>query len=243
MNNLHVQNDIVQDVTHDGIVVINPSGGSAVTSGALIAHNLVHDFQAYGIALDYNAYGDITNNTVAAPDNAFAGIFVYDFTASGATAATMTVNVSSNTVTVGPNAFGGIWANLFHPSTTASLNISGNTINGSADVVAGDPVFGIYLTSLNSNGVTVAMNDNTIGSSGGALWGGISVWNAPGANISIAGGSIANATYGINLDNHDLNFGNATGTMTLNVGNVALSNDYIGIWAGATSGVTGGAKP
>ena len=42
-------------------------------------------------------------------------------------------------MTASENAYGGIWANLFHPSTTATLNINDNTVDGAADVADGYP--------------------------------------------------------------------------------------------------------
>ena len=235
VNNLTVKYNIVQNVDHDGIAVLNPSDASLVSSGAMIADNLVRDFTDYGVLLAYNAYGAVQANTIVVPDNAEAPIWIYDFTRSGSTVDVQTVNVTGNDVTVAENGYGGIWANLFHPSTAATLNVSGNTIGGAADVADGYPVFGIYLTSLDSSAVSVALNDNAIGSSGGTLAAGIAVWNAPAAAVSVGGGSIANVTVGIDLDDADVNFGGAAGTTTLSVTDVAIS--------GATTGIRVGAVP
>ena len=173
VNNLTVQYNIVQNVDHNGIAVLNPTNGSGnpttVTSGAMVADNLVQNFLDYGAVLAYNAYGTLQDNTIAAPDYAEAPIWIYDFTQSGAGAANQTVNVTNNTVTVSKDGLGGIWANLFHPSGTGVLNINGNTVNGASDMAADYPVFGIYLTTLDASGVSVAMSGNTVGSSGGML--------------------------------------------------------------------------
>ena len=88
-----------------------------------------------------------------ASDGAYAGISVYDFTQAGST-----LTIKKNNVTIAQDGFGGIWVNVFNPSTAATLDINDNTVNGADDVLdntdgLGDPypVFGIYLTTLNSN--------------------------------------------------------------------------------------------
>jgi parallel beta-helix repeat protein len=247
VDNLIIRNNIVQNVAHEAIAVINPSDGSAVTSGAMIADNVLANFQRYGVQFAYNAYGTITGNTIAVPDTADdadyspVGISVYDFTSNGLTAAAQTVHVTLNDVTVGKNAWAGIWANGIYPST-ATLDISDNTVNGAADVADGVyTVFGVYLTSL-SNGVDAVLSDNIIGSSGGPLAGGIVVWSAATTNpVSISGGSITNATVGIDLDNADVNFGGTTASTTLNVSDVAISGGTVGIHVGAVPSNTPGA--
>ena len=233
VNNLTAEYNIVQNVDHNGIAVLGPIDASGLSSGAMVANNLIQNFLDYGVVLGYNAYGAVQSNTIIAPDCAEAPIWIYDFTRSGATSASQTVNVSNNDLTVSMDGYAGIWANLIHPSGTATLNINGNTVNGAADVADDYPVFGIYLTSLDAGGTTVAMNDNVIGSTGESLAGGIAVWNAPGANVSVTGGSISNATVGIDLDNADVNFGGGTGTTTLNVSNVTISGGTVGVRVGA----------
>ena len=165
VNNLLIENNIVQNVDHDGIALINPSDGSAVTSGSTMTGNVVSNFLDYGILQAYNAYADITDNTVVMPDNAEAGVWVYDFTANGATAASQTVNVLHNTITAGHDDFGGIWANLDY-APTATLNITGNTVNAGTGVTGADGfTTGIYLTSL-QNGFDAVLSGNTVGALG-----------------------------------------------------------------------------
>ncbi len=140
-------------------------------------------------------------------------------------------------MTIAQDGFGGIWVNVFNPSTAATLDINDNTVNGADDVLdntdgLGDPypVFGIYLTTLNSN-VSATLNGNTVTSYSAEepLAAGIAVWSAPGATLSVSGGSIADAIVGIDLDNVDLNFGGSPGTTTLNVSDVAISGGTTGI--------------
>ncbi len=240
VNNLTAEYNIVQNVYHNGIAVLNPTSATVVSSGNVVKDNQVQNFLDYGVVLAYNAYGNLTGNTIVSPDNAEAPIWIYDFTRSGSTSAARTVNVTGNVVTVSKNGLGGIWANLFHPSAAATLNISGNTVNGAADVAAGNPVFGIYLTTLDSSSVTVTMSGDTVASSGGTLAAGIAVWETPGANVSASGGSIAGSTVGIDLDNVDPNFGGATGTTTLSVTGVSISGTTTGIRVGDVASTLSG---
>ncbi len=232
VNNLNAQYNIVQNVNW-GVLAYNPSDTSVPTSGAMIASNLVTNCVDAGVTIGHDAYGTVTGNTIVEPDGGNAGIWIYDFTRSGSTSATQTVTVSNNNVAVGAYNYAAIWANLFHPSTTATLAISGNTLNGASDVATGWPVFGIYVTSSDSSSVTIPISNNTIGQSAETLGAGIDVWNAPGAAVSVSGGSIANATVGIDLENVDVYFGNGDTTSTsLSVSNVSISGVTTGIRVG-----------
>ena len=195
----------------------------------------------YGVLLAYNAYGDVTYNTIYMPDLAEAGVWVYDFTSNGSSP--KTINVSHNNVTVGQDAFGGIWGNLLYPQS-AVLNIADNTVNAAAGVTGDDDyTYGIYLTSL-QNGMGANLTGNIIGSSGGELARGISLWNLPtSSTVAVSGGSIGHSLVGIEVDNIDENFGPATANTTVNVSGVDISGGNVGIvvgdplsWAGYLAG-------
>lgn len=182
VNTLTVEYNIVQNVDATGIAVVGPTDGSGVGSGAAVQNNVVQNFQFYGVQLAYNAYGSVSGNTVIAPDNADAGISVYNFTSTGLSG--NTVAVTGNNVTIAQNGWGGIWANVFAPPAAAALNISDNTVNGADDVdnpaapATGPwPVVGIYLTSMDSN-VTATLDGNAVTSYSLSepLAAGIDVW-------------------------------------------------------------------
>ncbi len=215
-------------------ILVKGSGASAD-----INDNSIQNFQNYGVQLAYNAYGTVTGNTIVAPDGGEAGVSIYDFTQGGST-----VNVTNNNVTIAQNGWAGIWANLFHPSTAATLNISDNHVYGANNVADNldsngnpYPVFGIYLTTLDSSSVIATLDGNTVTSYSPAepLAAGIGVWNAPGASISVGDDLssnhtyITNATVGIDLDNVNVNFGGSTGTTTLSVTNAVISGGSEGV--------------
>ena len=208
--------------------MIDPSDGSAVTSGDQITGNVIQTFVDYGVVLAYNAYGDVTSNTIIMPDNAEAGVWVYDFTANGVTPATSTINVSQNNITAGQDDFGGIWANLDY-APTATLNVTDNTVNAGTSVTGADGYTnGIYLSSI-QNGFSVNLTGNTVGSSGGQFATGISLWNLPTSNtVTVSNGSVGNSVVGIEVDNDDINFGPGAAT-TVGISGVSITGATTGI--------------
>ncbi len=229
VDNLLIENNIVQNVSHDGIGLINPSSGSAVTSGSVVTGNVISNFTNYGVLLAYNAYADVTYNTITMPDLAEAGVWVYDFTANGGTAAEQTINVAHNTITAGQDDFGGIWANLDY-APNATLYITENTVNAAAGVTGTSGYTnGIYLSSL-QNGFGAVLTDNTVGSTGGQFATGISLWNLPTTNtVSVSGGSVANSLVGIGLTNDDVNFGPTLASSTVAISGVSITGGDTGI--------------
>ena len=231
-NNVVVEYNVIQNFAQRGVELVNPSDTSPATSGDSVTQNVVRNFGQYGVLLAFNAYGDVTYNTIVAPDGATAGIMAQDFTTSGATTAAKTVDISHNNVTVGEDAYAGIWSNLLHPSAVTALNIAGNTVNGSADVGDDLPVVGIYVTSLDG-GMGANVTSNSVGTTGGQLGVGIGVWNSPTASgVSVSGGTIANSAIGIDLDGVDFNFGGANSDTTLNVNAVSITGGTTGIRVG-----------
>lgn len=228
VNNLTIEDNIVQNVNHNGIALINPSSGSSVSSGSLVTGNVVGNFLDYGVLLAYNAYADVTYNTITMPNLAEAGIWVYDFTANGGTAAEQTIHVAHNTVTAGQDDFGAIWANLDY-APTATLYITDNTVNAAAGVTGSSGYTnGIYLSSL-QNGFGAVLTNNTVGSSGGQFATGISLWNLPTTNtVTVSGGSVGNSLVGIEVDNDDINF--LTGASTaVSISGVSITGGDTGI--------------
>ncbi len=230
VSNLTIQNNIVQNVNHDGIALINAANGSAVSSGSVITGNVVSNFLDYGVVLAYNAYADVTYNTITMPDLAEAGVWVYDFTANGATAAEQTINVAHNTITAGQDDYGGIWANLDY-APNATLYITDNTVNAAAGVTGTDGYTnGIYLSSL-QNGFGAQLSGNSVGATGGQFATGISLWNLPTTNtVTVSGGSVGNSLIGIGLTNDDINFGLTPANTLVSISGVSISGGDTGIF-------------
>jgi hypothetical protein len=152
-NNVTVQFNVIQNFSQRGVELINgtASNTAPATTGNLITRNLIRNFGLDGIVLAFNAYADVTFNTVATNDYPTeAGIWVQDFLNTGTP---HTINIANNGVTVGQDNYGGIWINLAY---LAAVNINNNTVNAAATVVSGsDYNYGIYLTSLRP-GTTMA---------------------------------------------------------------------------------------
>ncbi len=234
-NSAVIKNNIIQNYADRGVELSNPTAVSAATSGSLITGNVVGNFGVVGVLLAYNAYSDVTSNTVSMAVGSEAGIWLQDFSSSGATPKTL--DWSHNTVTVCQDAFGGIWVNLFYASA-AAINIHDNTVNAAAGVTGTDDyTYGIYLSSLRG-GTTANLTNNIVGTSGGQLARGIVLWNLPtAAATTVSGGAISNALIGLSLSYDDENFGAAAGSSVANVSAATISGAGVGVLVeGANSG-------
>ncbi|MCE7926486.1 MAG: HYR domain-containing protein, partial [Haliscomenobacteraceae bacterium CHB4] len=229
LNNLSVQYNIIQNVTSRGVSLAN---NGPLSTGCVITENVIRKFGSdpvnggQGVILFTNAYADVTNNTVDVPTNNI-GLHLQNFYSNGS------MSWSGNNVTVGQDAIG-IHANLFY-APTATLTISGNTVNAASGVTGiSDYTWGINVWSVQV-GSTVAVTNNTVGSSGGEFGRGINLWNLPTTNtVAVSGGTVGNSVVGINLDNIDPYFGAGSAT-TANVTTTALTGNTIGIRARAES--------
>lgn len=231
-NNISISNNIIQNFSQRGIELVNPTDLSPATSGSVIDGNVIRNFGLDGILLAFNAYSDVTNNTIYMPDFSEAGIWLQDFTNNGASPLTM--DWSGNAVSVGQDAYAGIWANLFY-APSATLNITGNTVNANAGVTGTNGLTdGIFLSSI-QNGTDVTLTNNTVGSSGGQFATGIDLWNLPTAStVSVTGGSIANSVTGLSVENVNVNFGGAGSNTTVDVSNVTITGGTTGVLVSAS---------
>ncbi len=226
VNNLLVENNIIQNVAQRGIELSNDSTAS---TGNLITANYITNFGAdpvnggLGIILFTNAYADITNNTIVdtVGGGLAIGLQLQNFSSNG------TMTWSGNNITVAQDDIG-IVVNLFYAST-ATLNITSNTVNAATGVTATDGfTWGIYVLSVQV-GSTVSLSGNTVGSSGGAFARGIDLWNLPTSNtVSVSGGTVGKSSVGIELDSSDPYFGAGEAT-TVNISNVAITGGTTGV--------------
>ena len=232
-NNLAVSYNIMQNFSQRGVELIpgTASNTAPATSGNVITQNLVRNFGLDGIVMAFNAYADVTFNTVVTNDfPTEAGIWVQDFLNTGTP---HTMNIANNTVTVGQDNFGGIWVNLAY---LAAVNINDNTVNAAAGVTSGDDfTYGIYVTSLRP-GTTAQLNGNTVGASGGEFDRGIALWNigtSP-TTTTVKDGSVKRSVDGISLVYNDANFGAAGSSSTANVSGMTVSESQVGVVVDAT---------
>ena len=236
-NNLTVQYNVIQNFAQRGVELLNgtASNTAPATTGNVITHNLIRNFGLDGIVMAYNAYADITFNTVVTNDYPTeAGIWVQDFLDTGTP---HTMNITDNDVTVGQDNFGGIWVNLAY---LGAVNINNNTVNAAAGVTAGDDyTYGIYVTSLRP-GTTAQVNGNIVGASGGEFDRGIALWNVGTSptTTTVTGGTVGNSVDGVSLVDNDANFGLAGSNAAASMSGVAISGTTIGVLVDAT-GSTG----
>ncbi len=237
VNNLTVQYNVIQNFAQRGVELINgtASNTAPATSGNVITRNLVRNFGLDGIVMAFNAYADVTFNTVVTNDYPTeAGIWVQDFLNTGTP---HTMNITDNDVTVGQDNFGGIWVNLAY---LATVNVSNNTVNAAAAVTSGDDyTYGIYMTSLRS-GTTASLNSNIVGASGGQFDRGIALWNVGTSptTTTVTGGTVGHSDKGISLVDNDANFLLAGSNAAAKMSGVAIAGTTVGVLVDAT-GSTG----
>ena len=143
-NNLTVSYNVIQNFSQRGVELIpgTASNTAPATSGNVITQNLVRNFGLDGIVMAFNAYADVTFNTVVTNDYPTeAGIWVQDFLNTGTP---HTMNITNNNVTVGQDNFGGIWVNLAY---LAAVNINNNTVNAAAGVLPAGTTLPMAYTS------------------------------------------------------------------------------------------------
>ncbi len=231
-NNLTVAYNVIQNFSQRGVELINgtASNTAPATSGNLITRNLVRNFGLDAIVMAFNAYADVTFNTVVTNDYPTeAGIWVQDFLDTGTP---HTMNITDNNVTVGQDNFGGIWVNLAY---LAAVNIDNNTVNAAAGVVSGsDFTYGIYVTSLRP-GTTATVSGNTVGASGGQFDRGIALWNVGTSptTTTVKDGSVKNSVDGISLVDNDANFGPAGSSAAAKVSGMTVSGSQVGVMVDA----------
>jgi hypothetical protein len=209
INNLNLQFNILQNFGQRGISL----SGNAASTGNTITENVIRNFKDQGVLLLTNAYVNVSNNTVNVPADAI-GLHLQNFSQNGS------MTWSGNNVTVGAGGIG-IHANLFY-APTATLTISGNTVNAASGVLSASDTWGINVWSV-QEGSTVAVSANTIGSAGGDFSRGINLWNLPTTNtVTVSAGTVSRSKYGIYAANKDANFGDAT-TTTATLNGVSIS--------------------
>ena len=232
-NNLTVSYNIIQNFAQRGVELVNgtASNTAPATTGNTITQNLVRNFGLDGIVMAFNAYADVTFNTVVTNDYPTeAGIWVQDFLNTGTP---HTMNITDNDVTVGQDNFGGIWVNLAY---LAAVNINNNTVNAAAGVTRGsDFTYGIYVTSLRS-GTIAQVNGNTVGASGGEFDRGMALWNVGTSptTTTVKNGSVKNSVDGISLVYNDANFGPAGSSSAADVSGMTVSESQVGMVVDAT---------
>jgi hypothetical protein len=220
-SNTTVRYNVIQNFAQRGVELVNgtASNTAPATTSNLITQNRIRNFGLDGIVLAFNAYADITLNTIDTNDYPTeAGIWVQDFLNQGSP---YPINITNNNVTVGQDNFGGIWINLAYLPT---LNINNNTVNAAAGVTNGsDFTYGIYITSLRP-GSNASLNGNIVGSSGGTFDRGIALWNlGTGQTTTVTGGTVGHSFMGVSLHDNDPNFGLAGSNSAVNLSGVSIS--------------------
>ena len=231
-NGLSVKNSVLQNLL-GGVVLDGPfsTPQRAMVSDSRIQFITDDNDNGIGIGSFDNFYIDATGNalvltgrpfddgTPANSVNTSFGIWVQNNQNQGTGLAPGgAVQLSNNLITLGGNATGFFINNNFGNA----LAITGNAINAATGVVPdqfGRPRAIRVWSSIGNQ--TVTLNDNVIGATGGRLGVGYSLFNNGGTaaspNVTITGGSVANADIGVAFDSNvgfegGANYASVTGT-------------------------------
>ncbi|MBU3678814.1 MAG: T9SS type A sorting domain-containing protein [Candidatus Kapabacteria bacterium] len=231
-DNVIIRNNIVQNLARRGMTMNGASGSwSGRLSGVVVTANHVRRFVQRGISIAWNAYADVTYNTVSVDNTEANGIGFFEFTGdnSGGSA-----SISNNTVTVNANSGIGIYGNFFNlPSST--FTIANNTVNAGNSLTAADNAVAYSWISSYQNH-TATFTNNIAGSSGGTFARGFYFWNhGSTSTVSVNGGSVARSNNGVEYTGshpvwgqNDGNFG-TLGVISLT--NMSISATSVGVLA------------
>ncbi len=203
VNNLTVTNNIVRNLTGDGVVIFAPY--NSASTNHTVANNKFMDLGTYGSnTADYgglgvliynNAYTAITNNCM---DNVRIGVQTGNFHLAN-TGASSYQAISNNTITNARTI--GIWHNLAY-SNASAITVSNNSVSGVGN--ANETYCeGIFISSLS---VPSSYTNNIISiNAPGEITDGYDVWNVDGGTsaAAISGGSVSGAKYGVWVNNFD----------------------------------------
>lgn len=193
---LTVVNNIVRNQGSFGFV--SWFGDSTISSGNVIANNLFENInngegEGRAIAPLWNYYADITDNVVT---DSVIGIY---FENAHNSDTTDTVTWSGNDIST---SRAGIWYNLTYGSASP-IHIASNVINAydDPDIYRYD---GIWVTSVDGAIEPVILNNDIDASGTTQPSSGYRLWNNPTtAGITLEGGSVHGADYGVYVDNYE----------------------------------------
>ena len=233
ISNVVIQNNIIQDVSYEGIDLGWGSNGTSTAANS-IAHNLIQNIGAYndegaGVRLYNNFYADVTNNVLS---NVRMGVEIGNYWQPNPG---MTGSIENNSIAARRR---GIFDNLVYGTSTA-MPVEYNTITAVADdptIVAGASLWtGVYVISQNGT-VTGTFFDNSIDGAGNsyATSAGYTVLNTwSTSSVTISGdtsalNSIKHVSYGVWETNAAPNgFGAADTDMSVAIAGLNIAASHL----------------
>ncbi len=233
VGNITVQNNIIKNMTYDGIDFYNYSNGAAATDNNTITQNLIENLGGggygfgVGVLLYNNFYANVTENKI---EDVNVGVQTGNFSNADPGDPGTTANISNNDIsTYGVGVFYNLMYDASSPFTVQANNITAvnDTTDGSADWA------GFLITSIQSS-VSVLFTGNTIDGSAATSYStveGYTVWNTPTTgSLEISGGTVSGVDTGVwvnNFEGYDSDAGAAT-QVTIN--DVSITASQIGVY-------------
>ncbi len=230
-----IEDNIVEDLSYQGLDLGWNTSGSVPTSGNIVSHNLIQNIGAQndegdGIRLRQNFYADVTDNQML---NVRMGVETgsYYLPNPGANG-----SIADNEIQARRR---GILYNLTYGTATA-MPVTGNTITATADdlTLGGSYWVGAYIVTQQGT-VTPTFSDNSIDGSGSNYTTTIGyavadTWST--ADVAISGGTVKNVTDGVKFATSDPNgFTSAEQDTALTISGVSISASSYGIYVQATN--------
>ena len=230
-----VENNVIENFSYTGVDFYNYNNNSGATTDNTISDNDITNigYDGYltsnpgvGVLLYSNFYAAVTGNVIS---GLLIGVQTGGFSQANPDS-TFSPVISGNQVT---SAFSGVFYNQYS-SGASSFTISGNTLTAANQSAAESGSFapyspewdGIEISSL-ADPVSVTVAGNTISAAAtitAETTVGYQIWNDPTTStITLNGGSVTGADYGVWVDNFDGGDASAGSTAVI-VNGVSVSN-------------------
>jgi len=219
---------VIKNVYYYG-VAMNATGAGAARFGEVTDNYLENIPRFAAIIPSDNYYARIDGNTIV---NAWRGVQTNNH--SLAIPAGKAASISNNTITSAIQEIAGApvptrrnYDGILHnlQSGPSSWTIAGNTVTNLSTLNDDANSDGIEIWSIQT-GATVTVSDNVIV----AFPRGYTLWNCPTIDgVTVSGGSVSGAAYGVYATNRRGSAGNANSS-SYTVSNVAISNSTNGVF-------------
>lgn len=200
IDNLVVRNNILQNFGQRGISQYN--GPAAPTTSTLVERNILRGAGEQQVIGLFGAFIEVTDNHIEVPNVIGGAIGVHVQEMYNARPLNAVTDISDNLITVAEDGIGILINQVYSPASP--FNIESNLVQADATSTAawGIAVWGCYNTTV------VTLVNNTIEGAGGTFERGMDFWaDTTTNNVTVTGGTIRDATVGVQLDDSSLFFG------------------------------------
>jgi len=229
-----IENNILMNHDYGALVFYNYTNSGGVTTNNIIKNNKIETVTGtygLGMLLYNNFYAEVTGNVIS---DVRVGIQTGNYYRANTGAP---ATLSDNQITANRR---GIFHNL-HYSDASAFTITGNIIIAQ-DLATGTTFDGIMLSSLQTAVDAIVTNNTiTIGNITQSPTTGYMIWNTPTtATLSVEGGTVSGADYGVWVNNYEGYSSDAHST-SVTIDGVTITGAEIGVYVKDSPDNTNGA--